>query len=187
MLDASSKWEHIYFGLCCTSSPVPLTPHWLVGYSLLKYSVAEEIAWRVTVGELYLAGVFIEREIWSTLQRNLLPVKWRPCFSAEIWRIFLQTVIPNDWYYGLPFLFCCSAWLQCVRDKKKAHIICHCVAGVLTGNERPNKIRFSVSRDCFGSVLKNEGYQGSLFLLHWPCLTKFIAASRSICRGEGHC
>lgn len=140
-----------------------------------KYWLAEEIAWRVTVGELYLAGVFIEREIWSTLQRNLLPVKWRPCFSAEIWRIFLQTVIPNDWYYGLPFLFCCSAWLQCVRDKKKAHIICHCVAGVLTGNERPNKIRFGVSRDCFGSVLKNEGYQGSLFLLHWPSLSRLHA------------
>lgn len=48
------------------------------------------------MGELSLAGVFSEREIWSTLQKYLLPVKRRPCFSAEIWWIFLRTVIQND-------------------------------------------------------------------------------------------
>lgn len=58
----------------------------------------------------------------------------RPRFSAAIRRLCLESVIHNDWYYGLPYflLFCSSAWLQFVRDKRKPNTICLPSAGALT-------------------------------------------------------
>lgn len=49
--------------------------------------------------------IFSEREILSTFQKYLLPVKRRPRFSAEILWICFETVIHNDGYYGLSFFF----------------------------------------------------------------------------------
>lgn len=115
MLDASSKWEHIYLGLCCTSSPVPLTPRWLVGYSLLKYSVQntdwlkklpEELQWESFIWQVFsLKGRYgvLCREIYCLWSDVHVLVQSFGGYSYKLW--FQMTDI-------MDCLFCFAALLD---------------------------------------------------------------------------
>lgn len=103
-----------------------------VGIFGTNYWLGEEIAWRVTVWELYLAK---ERKIYSVsrrywvISRNIYCLwKRHTHFSAEIPWICLETLIHGEWYYEL--LLCLTS--VCGKIKKKPHTICHFEVGVLT-------------------------------------------------------
>lgn len=89
--------------------------------------------------------IFSEREIHSTLQKYLLPVKRRPSFSAAIQRICLETVIHSDWYYAL--FLCFAAVLDFnvweIKRTPPPRTICHSVFGVLTV-EMQDKMKYGI-------------------------------------------